>query len=108
MTSPDTTTRLWSEYLEETTLFDTAIRLQTIIRVIKRTVPSGARLLEVGFGSGTTAVLLADQGYQVTAIDLDPELVGRFDSQIGLGIADFFWRSVCTLGKMDMASSVKW
>lgn len=83
MTSPDTTTRLWSEYLEEVALFDTAIRLQTMIRLIKRTVPLGGRLLEVGFGSGATAVLLADQGYRVTAIDVEEALVARFRGNYG-------------------------
>jgi SAM-dependent methyltransferase len=34
-------------------------------------------LLEVGFGSGTTAVLLADLGYKVTAVDIDDVLVQR-------------------------------
>ncbi|MGH9592420.1 MAG: class I SAM-dependent methyltransferase, partial [Bryobacteraceae bacterium] len=38
-------------------------------------------LLEAGFGSGTTAVLLADLGYQVDAIDREPGLVARFQQR---------------------------
>ncbi len=34
-------------------------------------------MLEIGFGSGTTAVLLADLGYRVVAIDVDEVLVER-------------------------------
>ncbi|MBW1929015.1 MAG: class I SAM-dependent methyltransferase [Deltaproteobacteria bacterium] len=70
--------RCWPEYLKDESLFSSAIRLRYLIWTIKRHVPQGSRLLEVGFGSGTTAVLLADSGYTVTAIDIDYVLVERF------------------------------
>jgi SAM-dependent methyltransferase len=67
----------WPEYLENEALFSNAIRLRYLIWTIERYVPCGSRLLEVGFGSGTTAVLLADLGYIVTAVDINEVLVER-------------------------------
>jgi SAM-dependent methyltransferase len=63
--------------LENETLFSNAIRLRYLIWTIQHYLPTGSRLLEVGFGSGTTAVLLADLGYKVTAVDIDDVLVQR-------------------------------
>jgi SAM-dependent methyltransferase len=70
-------TQAWSQYLEGVTLFDNAIRLRHLIWTIAAELPAGSRLLEVGCGSGTTAVLLADMGFLVTAVDLDETLVAR-------------------------------
>lgn len=67
----------WPEYLENETLFSNAIRLRYLIWTIERYVPRGSRLLEVGFGSGNTALLLADLGYIVTVVDVDEILVER-------------------------------
>lgn len=67
----------WPEYLKSETLFSNAIRLRHLIWIIQQYIPQGGKLLEVGFGSGTTAVLLSDLGYQVTAIDINTELVDR-------------------------------
>jgi SAM-dependent methyltransferase len=67
----------WPKFLEDASLFDNAIRLRFFLWTLRRHVPPGARLLEVGCGSGTTAVLLADLGYQVTACDIEPALVSR-------------------------------
>ena len=67
----------WPEFLKDKTLFSNAIRLRYLIWTIQRYVPAGSRLLEVGFGSGTTAVLLADLGYKVTAVDIEARLVER-------------------------------
>ena len=67
----------WPEFLENDTLFSNAVRLRYLIWTIQRYIPTGSRLLEVGFGSGTTAVLLADLGYKVTAVDIDARLVER-------------------------------
>jgi SAM-dependent methyltransferase len=37
----------------------------------------GSRLLDVGCGTGTHSALLAERGYDVTAIDLSPEMVAQ-------------------------------
>ncbi len=71
----------WPEYLESETLFSNAIRLRYLIWTIQHYVPRGSQLLEVGFGSGTTAALLADLGYNVTAVDINEVLVERLRSR---------------------------
>jgi ubiquinone/menaquinone biosynthesis C-methylase UbiE len=38
---------------------------------------SGSRLLDAGCGSGQYAVAFAERGYQVTAVDLAPEMIAR-------------------------------
>jgi len=48
-----------------------------LIERIRATVPKGARLLEVGPGTGAISALLAGYGYEVTGIDLDPAVVAR-------------------------------
>jgi 2-polyprenyl-3-methyl-5-hydroxy-6-metoxy-1,4-benzoquinol methylase len=65
----------WSEFLHNITLFESAFHKAKLINTIMRYAPRGAKLLETGFGSGKTAILLSDIGYNVTAIDLDDELV---------------------------------
>lgn len=65
----------WVEYVQHERLFSNAIRLRYLIWTIQQQAPVPARLLEVGFGSGATAVLLADLGYRVTALDLSAEVV---------------------------------
>ena len=73
----------WPEYLKGESLFSNAIRLRNLIWTIQRYVPTGSRALEVGFGSGATAFLLADLGYDVTAVDIDRELVERGGERFG-------------------------
>ena len=68
----------WAEFLSTKTLFMNAIQLNELLWTIQRHIPGGAQLLEVGFGSGTTTVLLSDIGYHVTALDIDQTLVDRF------------------------------
>ncbi|MEM3433166.1 MAG: class I SAM-dependent methyltransferase [Candidatus Methanomethyliaceae archaeon] len=90
--------RTWSEYLKDETLFNNAIRLRYLIWTIERYVPRGSRLLEVGFGSGTTAVLLADLGYIVTAVDIDEVLVAR----LGDRYADWIQMGRLEVRRSDM------
>ena len=65
----------WVEYLKKDTLFSNAIRLQHLVWTILHYVPKGSRILETGFGSGMTSILLADLGYSVTALDIDEKSV---------------------------------
>jgi SAM-dependent methyltransferase len=71
----------WPQFLSGVSLFDNAVRLRFFLWTLRRHISPGANLLEVGFGSGTTAILLADLGYRVTACDLNSELVLRFASR---------------------------
>lgn len=71
----------WREFLQDESLLKNAIRLQGLLRTIQRHCPTGSRLLEAGFGSGSTGVLLADLGYCVTLLDIDAELIELFQSR---------------------------
>lgn len=71
----------WPGFLQEFSLFQGAVNLRAFIWTLRRHFPAGAGILEVGFGSGTTAVLLSDLGFTVTACDIDPELVLRMASK---------------------------
>ena len=53
-----------------------AVRARTLAEV-RRRVPPGAALLDLGCGTGLDAAALAQQGYRVTAIDWSPEMVRR-------------------------------
>lgn len=73
--------RQWAEFLTGVTLFDNAVRLRFLIWTLQRYVSPGDQVLEVGCGSGTTAVLMADLGFGVTACDIDKELISRLESK---------------------------
>ncbi len=90
--------RSWLEYLKDESLFTNAVRLRYLIWVIRHYIPTGSRVLEVGFGSGTTAVLLADLGYRVTAIDIDDLLVERLQKRY----ADYIRQGRLEVKKADM------
>jgi hypothetical protein len=77
MASTSHTPTDWPEFLSDATLFDSATRLEALVRLIVRYAPPEGKLLETGFGSGNVAVFLADMGYHVTAMDNDDELVRR-------------------------------
>lgn len=49
------------------------VRWATIAEVLRQlAIPRGSPVLDVGCGSGWTALFLAESGYQVTAVDLVP------------------------------------
>jgi len=48
---------------------------EVVIQLVRAHVPSGALVLEVGCGTGTTALWLAQNGYSVVAWDVSPEAI---------------------------------
>ena len=50
---------------------------ETVWRVLAARFPAGARLLDLGCGTGIDAVHLASQGYHVVATDWSPRMVER-------------------------------
>jgi len=60
----------------------------TMWRTLTRAFPRGARLLDLGCGTGIDAVYLARQGYEVVATDWSPQMVERTRGRVadaGLG-----------------------
>ena len=49
-------------------------RMQELLRTIRKAVPAG-RVLDIGCAQGNTALLLAEQGYDVCAMDLRPNFL---------------------------------
>jgi len=69
----------WEAFLTGETAVEIGAAKYRFTRLIRKYAPAGGRLLETGFGTGKIAMLLADAGYDVTAIDLDAALVyGHF------------------------------
>lgn len=50
---------------------------ETIEQLKKYPIEQGKRVLEVGCGTGRTACYLAEQGCEVTAIDIRPEMINK-------------------------------
>ena len=46
-------------------------------RLLEQEIPAGASVLDVGCGTGTLSVLLAEHGCRVTGVDLSPRMVER-------------------------------
>lgn len=74
--------------------------------VLHRTFPAGARLLDLGCGTGIDAVFLASLGYRVVATDLSPAMVERTRVRADeAGVGD---RVVTyTVGVQEMAQLVR-
>ncbi|MFE7131575.1 class I SAM-dependent methyltransferase [Streptomyces sp. NPDC057638] len=49
-----------------------------------RPVPAGSDVLDVGCGTGSLALLLAEEGHRVTGVDLAPRMVGRAREKLTL------------------------
>jgi 2-polyprenyl-3-methyl-5-hydroxy-6-metoxy-1,4-benzoquinol methylase len=79
---------------------------------IKRTVKPPARILDVGSGPGLSAICLQENGYEVTGVDNDPELLTQaaanakhFSSKAKFESADAFNLSEYA-GQFDLVYSV--
>ena len=48
-------------------------QVETLLRLLKP--PQGARMLDVGCGAGRHAILLQEQGYELTGVDLSPQIL---------------------------------
>jgi len=72
-------TNNWIEFFDKKffNLFDRSLILKELVTQIRYIIRPPAAILEVGCGSGLTAVLLANIGYQVTAIDTNAEIIQK-------------------------------
>ena len=87
MTSRDS--RLWD--VEATTfddepahgLVDPPVRGAWRRRLLSVLPPVPARIADLGCGTGTLSLLLAEEGYPVDGVDFSPEMVRRADAKAG-------------------------
>ncbi|MEZ6065932.1 MAG: class I SAM-dependent methyltransferase [Planctomycetaceae bacterium] len=67
------TDRDWNQrYLDAATPWDSGRPSAELVRVLATNEIPRGRVLELGCGSGTNAIYLAQQGFEVTAIDIAP------------------------------------
>lgn len=78
------TPQQWNErYVEGNTPWDVGVADSQLQRIIAEYEIAPCRMLELGCGTGTNAVYLAQQGFGVTAFDLSPLAVEKATSRAG-------------------------
>jgi SAM-dependent methyltransferase len=95
-------TQHWNQRYETgSTPWDSGLPSDELRRVIEEANIQPCRVLELGCGTGTNAVLLAQLGFKVTAVDLSPlaiELATQKASQAGVEVT-FICGDVCSIEK---------
>ena len=62
-------------------LSDPSVRQAWTALLVDLLPPPPARVLDLGSGTGTLAVLLAELGHEVTGLDVSPRMVGRAEEK---------------------------
>ena len=73
----------WEEFFKKTPPYEdliNSILISTVIQAVMQ-YAEGGKVLEIGFGSGYTAIELARQGLEVTAIDRSEVLKGKAEEK---------------------------
>ncbi|MFH1673069.1 MAG: class I SAM-dependent methyltransferase [Pseudomonadota bacterium] len=73
----------WETFLDDRAhhnLYVNALVYMPTIKMIRRIAKPGDLILEAGCGSGRTAMLLADMGYRVVAVDKSSTLLNRLSN----------------------------
>jgi len=67
----------WVNYFNNTnrTLFNESIRNRRLLEIIMQETPVKGKILEAGCGTALLSLLLADSGFDVTAMDLTDEVI---------------------------------
>ena len=75
------------------------------METIERTFPRGARLLDLGCGTGIDAAYLAARGYAITALDASPAMVARTHDRLQRAGLDgcAVWLGIHELARLDAA-----
>lgn len=89
MTDPLATTRaLWDEEAQafdeaaDHGLRDPAVRAAWRSLLLDLLPPPPARVADLGCGTGTLALLLTEEGFEVTGVDVSPEMVRRARAKV--------------------------
>ncbi len=70
--------------------------------IVRRLVPAGSRLLEVGCGTGEETLALARAGYRLLAVDISPGMVRRARLKaLAAGVADRVEFLALPAGRLD-------
>ena len=90
----------WNQrYREGDTPWDSEIRSRELTRVLDELQLPPGRAVELGCGTGTNAVFLAQRGFQVTALDISPvalEKARNRAKQLGMNV-EFIEEDICRL-----------
>jgi methyl halide transferase len=92
-------TQHWNQRYETgSTPWDSGLPSAELCRVIEESNIQPCRVLELGCGTGTNAILLAERGFEVTAVDLSPlaiEQAKRKAAEAGVDV-DWICGDVCS------------
>src|SRR5438876_11252183 len=94
----------WNDrYRDGSVPWDTGRPSSELQRVLSRNTIQPCRALELGCGTGTNSVWLAQQGFEVTAIDLAPLAVERAEKRAHAAGAkvNFVVADMCHLPDLD-------
>jgi ubiquinone/menaquinone biosynthesis C-methylase UbiE len=67
----------WIQYFKNTnrTLFSESIRNRRLLEIVTQFTPANGKILEAGCGTALLSIILSDIGYDVTAMDLNEEIL---------------------------------
>jgi 2-polyprenyl-6-hydroxyphenyl methylase/3-demethylubiquinone-9 3-methyltransferase len=66
---------LYSKNRKKSSVMGYFLRLETVVELVKKYVPSGRRIADFACAQGNFALLLSEAGYDVTAVDLRQEFL---------------------------------
>ena len=99
-------TQHWNQRYESgSTPWDSGLPSTELRRVIEEANIKPCRVLELGCGTGTNAVLLAQLGFDVTAVDLSPLAIAQAKQKASDASVDVSWicGDVCSIAKPNEA-----
>ncbi len=73
--------RYLTRHPEQTNAFQKRI-LKRTVRAVGRELPAGARVLDLGCGTGYLSLPFLERGCRVTGVDLSPEMLEALDARI--------------------------
>ncbi len=85
----------WNQpYVDEAAPWDTGVPSELLQRVLRDHAIEPTRTLEIGCGTGTNAIFLAQQGFSVTAVDVAPLAIEQAKQKAAAAGVDVDFRVV--------------